>query len=112
MTKFKSHINGQKNLIIFSPSIDHGGVEKNLFLLTEFLNKNLSDASVITSNFSDKKYFSKKINVLTPLKNFLKLKNRFLKNRKKQNYKKKIELGYRKLYRYDLNNNCQNIWIQ
>ena len=80
MAKLKSLISGQKNLTIFSPSIDHGGVEKNLFLLTEFLSKNLSNVSVITSNFSDKKYFSKKINILTPSKNFFKIKNRFIKN--------------------------------
>lgn len=80
MLKFKSHTINQQSLTIFSPSIDHGGVEKNLFLLTEFLSKNLSDITIITSNFDDKKYFSKRVKVLTLPKNFFKLKNRFFKN--------------------------------
>ena len=80
MLKFKSHTINQQSLTIFSPSIDHGGVEKNLFLLTEFLSKNLSDITIITSNFDDKKYFSKRVKVLTLPKNFFKFKNRFFKN--------------------------------
>ena len=80
MLKFRSLANNQKNLTIFSPSIDHGGVEKNLFLLTGFLKKHLKNVTVITSNFSDKKYFSKKVKVLTPPKNFFEFKNRFIKN--------------------------------
>ena len=80
MLKFRSLTNNQKNLTIFSPSIDHGGVEKNLFLLTGFLKKHLKNVTVITSNFSDKKYFSKKVKVLTPPKNFFEFKNRFIKN--------------------------------
>lgn len=80
MLKFRSLKNNRKKLIIFSPSIDHGGVEKNLFLLTGFLKKNLNDVTIITSNFYDRKYFSKTIKVLTPSKNFFKFKNRFIKN--------------------------------
>jgi len=80
MLKFRSLKNNRKKLIIFSPSIDHGGVEKNLFLLTGFLKKNLNDVIIITSNFYDRKYFSKTIKVLTPSKNFFKFKNRFIKN--------------------------------
>ncbi len=79
MLKFKSSTNSQ-SLVIFSPSIDHGGVEKNLFLLTNFFNQNLKNVIVITSDFRDKKYFGKGIKVLTPPKNFFKVKNRFLKN--------------------------------
>ena len=79
MLKFKLSANSQ-SLVIFSPSIDHGGVEKNLFLITDFFSRNLKDVIVITSDFRDKKYFSKKIKVLTPPKNFIKFKNRILKN--------------------------------
>ena len=56
MLKFKLSANSQ-SLVIFSPSIDHGGVEKNLFLLTDFFSRNLKDVIVITSDFRDKKYF-------------------------------------------------------
>ncbi len=67
------------NLVIFTPNIDHGGVEKNLFLLSNFLSKRFTNISLITFNHTDKKYFDKKINFITPniLGNF---KNRILKN--------------------------------
>ena len=55
MLKIKSNLKNKKKLVIFSPSIDRGGVEKNLFLITEFLSKKLPDISLITSNFKDKK---------------------------------------------------------
>ena len=80
MAKIKSYLKNEKNLVIFSPSIDRGGVEKNLFLITEFLSKRLSSLSLITSNFKDKKKFSKKIKTLTPPKNYLNFENRLLRN--------------------------------
>ena len=33
----------QKKLIIFMPSIDGGGVEKNLFIISNFLSKKLNE---------------------------------------------------------------------
>ena len=54
-----------KEIIIFNPSIEDGGVEKNLFLLTNFLSKRFRNISLITFNPSDKKYFDKKINLIT-----------------------------------------------
>ncbi len=66
-------------LIIFTPNIDHGGVEKNLFLLTNFLSKKFSKISLITFNSSDKKYFNKKVKFITP-KIFYDIKNRLIKN--------------------------------
>ena len=80
MAKIKSNLKSKKNLVIFSPSIDRGGVEKNLFLITEFLSKRLPNICLITSNFKDKKKFSKKIKIYTPPKNYLNFKNRLLKN--------------------------------
>ena len=80
MLKIKSNLKNKKKLVIFSPSIDRGGVEKNLFLITEFLGKKLPDISLITSNFKDKKKFSKKIKIYTPPKNYLNFKNRLLRN--------------------------------
>ena len=80
MLKKKSNLKNKKKLVIFSPSIDRGGVEKNLFLITEFLSKKLPNISLITSNFKDKKKFSKKIKIYTPPKNYLNFKNRLLRN--------------------------------
>ncbi len=67
------------DLVIFTPNIDHGGVEKNLFLLTNFLSKRFRNISLITFNPSDKKYFDKKINLITP-NIFFNFKNRLFKN--------------------------------
>ena len=80
MAKIKSNLKNEKNLVIFSPSIDRGGVEKNLFLTTEFLSKRLSNLFLITSNFKDKKKFSKRIKTLTPPKNYFNFENRLLRN--------------------------------
>lgn len=67
------------DLVIFTPNIDHGGVEKNLFLLTNFLSKKITNISLVTFNSSDKKYFDKKINFIAQniFKNY---KNRIFKN--------------------------------
>ena len=47
-------------LIIFNPSIEDGGVEKNLFLISNFLTTKIADIILITSSFEKKKFFSKK----------------------------------------------------
>ena len=38
----------QKKLIIFSPSIEGGGVEKNLFIISNFLKDKIDNISIIT----------------------------------------------------------------
>ena len=45
-----------KNLILFMPSIEIGGVEKNLFLIANYLEKKSIIIKLITSN---KKYIKK-----------------------------------------------------
>ena len=60
-----------KNLIIFMPSIEGGGVEKNLFIISNYLSSHLKNLSIITLSKSFKKKFNKKINFITPKKNFL-----------------------------------------
>ena len=50
MAKIESKLISKKSNL-FSPSIDQGGVEKNLFLITEFLSKRLPNIFLITSNF-------------------------------------------------------------
>lgn len=60
----------KKKLILFMPTIDIGGVEKNFFLISNYLSTKLENISVITTSFTQKKQFSKKIN-------FISLQNKF-----------------------------------
>ena len=39
-----------KKLIIFMPSIEIGGVEKNLYIISNFLAKKITDISLITGS--------------------------------------------------------------
>ncbi len=54
----------KKNLIIFIPSIEQGGVEKNLFLISNFLATKINKVKLITAS-NDRKHF-KKINIVRP----------------------------------------------
>ena len=56
----------QKKLIIFMPSIEGGGVEKNLFLVSNFLAKKLNGLTLITIS----KKYSYKFNNLIKIKSF------------------------------------------
>ena len=69
----------KKNLLIFIPSIDGWGVEKNFFLITNYLSKNFSNVSLITSDKSIKKKISKKVNLVGPNSNFWRSKSRYSK---------------------------------
>ena len=60
----------QKRLIIFMPSIEGGGVEKNLFIISDFLTKKIKDISIITISKRFKNKFSKKIKFISPKLNF------------------------------------------
>ena len=60
----------QKRLIIFIPSIEGGGVEKNLFIISDFLTKKINDISLITISKRFKKKFNKKIKFISPKLNF------------------------------------------
>ena len=53
-----------KKLILFMPSIDGGGVEKNLILVANYLAKKIDNIYLITYNNSFNKYFNKKIKIL------------------------------------------------
>jgi glycosyltransferase involved in cell wall biosynthesis len=64
----------KKKLIIFMPSIEIGGVEKNLYLISNFLAKKITDVSLITAN-NDKKNNFKNIKIITP--NIFGLKNKY-----------------------------------
>jgi len=56
----------EKKLLIFMPSVEGGGVEKNFFLISNFLSNNLKNVSIITSNKSIKNKLDKKINLIGP----------------------------------------------
>lgn len=55
----------KKKLIIFMPSIEIGGVEKNLYIISNFLAKKITDVSLITGSNEKKIYFNK-IKIITP----------------------------------------------
>ena len=59
-----------KRLIIFMPSINGGGVEKNFFILSEYFSKKINDVSVITISKKIKHKLNKKIKLISPKYNF------------------------------------------
>ena len=68
----------KKSLIFFCPSLEEGGVEKNLINISNSLSKNYK-VSIITANKDKKKFFSKNIKFISTKKfNFNNI-NRFLK---------------------------------
>ena len=56
----------QKKLIIFMPSIEGGGVEKNLYIISDYLTSKINDISLITVTRSAKNKFNKKIKFIIP----------------------------------------------
>ena len=58
-----------KKIAIYIPSIEGGGVEKNLFYISAYLVKKNIDVSIITANKNKKKLFNKKINFISPKSN-------------------------------------------
>jgi glycosyltransferase involved in cell wall biosynthesis len=56
----------KKKLIIFMPSIEGGGVEKNLYIISNYLVNKIADVSLITVTKSAKPRFSKKIIFISP----------------------------------------------
>lgn len=67
----------KKKLIIFMPFIQYGGVEKNLFLIANYLSKSVNNIFLITSNTNLKKKINKKIKIINP-KIFNNNKNKFI----------------------------------
>jgi glycosyltransferase involved in cell wall biosynthesis len=60
----------QKRLILFIPSIEGGGVEKNLFIISNYLKDKIDNISVITVSNRYKNKFSNKIKFISPKANF------------------------------------------
>lgn len=67
----------KNNLIIFIPSIDEGGVEKNLFTVTNYLQKNGINVEILSCNHNKIKMFAKGVK-------FIGTKISFLYNREKR----------------------------
>ena len=55
-----------KKLVIYIPSIEAGGVEKNLFYISNYLSKKKFDICIVTANKNYKKFFDKKIKFICP----------------------------------------------
>ena len=60
-----------KKIIIFMPSIEGGGVEKNLFLISNFLSNQFNDVNLITASYEFKNKF-KTLKLITPYFNLTK----------------------------------------
>ena len=60
----------KKNLIIFIPFIGGGGVEKNLFLISNFLSKKVKNIKVCTISRKLKNKFDSKIKFICPKRSF------------------------------------------
>jgi len=69
----------KKNLIIFNPSLEDGGVEKNLYLLSNYFNKKKINVEILSCNYDKNYHFDKGINFIGPKSKFLKNKGRKIK---------------------------------
>ncbi len=71
--------NTQRKLIIFNPSIEDGGVEKNLYIVTNFLALKLRRIELICASPEKKNKFNKKVNFTYPKNIFWHNKSRLYK---------------------------------
>jgi len=55
-----------KNIVIFMPSIEKGGADKNLFVISNFLSKKFKNISIITASKVDKNKFDHDIEIFSP----------------------------------------------
>ena len=69
----------QKTLLIFSPSIEDGGVEKNLYNVTNYFSNKLNKVSIITANYNKKNKFKNKVNFISPNNSLWNYSNRYVK---------------------------------
>ena len=91
----------RNNIIFFCPSIEEGGVEKNLINISNGLSYN-HNVSLITANKNKKKFFNKKINFISSKSDFFNNKSRITKS---------IYCCYL-LYKYSKNNKATIISFQ
>ena len=69
----------KKKILFFCPSIEEGGVEKNLISLTNSLAGEFN-ISIVTSNYNKKKFFNKKIDFISFKNNFFNKRSRLIKS--------------------------------
>jgi len=69
----------KKELIVFIPSIEDGGVEKNLFEVSNYLSKNKINLEILTCNNNMSANFSKKIKFIGTKSTLWQNKNRSIK---------------------------------
>ena len=69
-----------KKIVIFIPSIESGGVEKNLFIFLNYLKKFYQEIYLITSSKFNLEKTDKKIKIIVPKSSFWKNKSRLLKS--------------------------------
>ncbi len=70
----------KKNLLIYIPSIEDGGVEKNLYIISKYLSKKSINISLLSCNFNKINFFNKSISYIGPKNNFWNEKSRKIKN--------------------------------
>lgn len=70
----------KKNIILFSPSIEDGGVEKNLEYLSKYFLGKKIEISIVSANYDKKKNFSKRINFVSLKTNFFNNASRLSKS--------------------------------
>ena len=59
----------KKRLIFFMPSMEGGGVEKNLILIANYISKFRDNVQLITFDDNFNKFFNKKILIKNAIKN-------------------------------------------
>ena len=69
----------KKNLIIFIPSIEEGGVEKNLYIISNYFSKKGVNVKILTCNLNKKKYFNNNIKIIGTKSKFWFNKSRKIK---------------------------------
>ena len=69
----------KKRLIFFMPSMEGGGVEKNLIIISNYVSRFIDDVSIITFDNSFNKYFHKKIRIINFKKNKEKKYSKYFK---------------------------------
>jgi len=69
----------KKKVIIFHPSLEDGGVEKNLYLISKYLKDKGVVVEILTCNYDKKKKFNERINFIGTKSVFFQNKNRILK---------------------------------
>ena len=70
----------KKSLLIYIPSIEGGGVEKFLYLITNYFVKKKLSVTILTAFNYKKKYFDKKAEIVSLKNNNNLIKSRFFRN--------------------------------